>query len=174
MSNVGSVDSSAAAWAEATLAAAESYAQAEADAAAEARDAAERNAANGSGDGVETSSAHQRALDAFWGHDPNRPASTMPGASGGSSPAGGSDGGGDGRIAVQLTPEEAKAFADAGMKVTSDGNGGYYLEATSDECDPGTQHEQHDTGLRSARPAAARTGQADDGREAGGGGQARG
>jgi flagellum-specific peptidoglycan hydrolase FlgJ len=123
MSSVGSTtDASAAAWEQATIADAEAYAQAQADAAAEARDAAERNAAAGnpSSDGVEPPDAHQRALDEFYKNDPNRPPSTLPGS-------GGSDGGGP--VSVQLTPEEAKALSDAGVKVTPDGKGGYLLDA---------------------------------------------
>jgi hypothetical protein len=62
---MSSVDSSAAAWAEGTIAAAEAFAQAQADAAATERDAREQAAASGyqpPNDGVDRPSSHQRAL----------------------------------------------------------------------------------------------------------------
>jgi hypothetical protein len=123
-----SADASAAAWAEGTLAAAEAYAQEQANEAARQRDLAEAQAQAGGAppnDGVDfggRTSSEQRALDSFWANDPNRPASSLPGG------APTYTGGGGPPESVKLTPEEAKAFQDAGMKVTSDGNGGYYLE----------------------------------------------
>lgn len=57
----GSVDSSAAAWIEGTIAAAEAYA---------AMAPKENEFAN--------KTAEERAQDAFWEHDPNRPATTAP------------------------------------------------------------------------------------------------
>ena len=127
MSNsVGSsADSSAAAWAGSTLDAAEAYAQSEADAAAAERDEAERNAVGAEQpDGIDPMpTPEERAADTFWNNDPNGPASSNPAADG-------ADNAGDeGRVSVQLTPEEAAAFAATGMTVTSDGNGGYYLDS---------------------------------------------
>jgi len=77
---VGAVDQSAADWASQTLAAAEAYAEEQAAQAAQERAQAEAAAAAGSRDIVDPPpSAHQRALDAFYANDPNRPSNTLPG-----------------------------------------------------------------------------------------------
>jgi type VI secretion system secreted protein VgrG len=133
-----SADASAAAWAEGTLATAEAYAQAEADAAAAERDAREQAAANGSpppNDGVDSPSAEQRAQDAFWGNDPNRPANTLPGGA-----SGGTNGGGDARTPV--SGQDAADLRAAGYSVVEE-NGKFYFEAPAEnvsvtqQADPG-------------------------------------
>ncbi len=73
VSGSSSPDASALGWAEATIAAAESYAR-------EANSQVWETRTDGVDDPPK--SAPERALDAFWANDPNRPASTVPGAGG--------------------------------------------------------------------------------------------
>ena len=80
--------------------------------------------ANGAGtDGVETESspASQRALDAFYANDPNRPASTLPSSSSSPPPE-----------RMNITDAEANEMIAAGYNVESDGNGGWVLNLNSD------------------------------------------
>jgi hypothetical protein len=121
---VGSVDQSAADWAAQTLAAAEAYAEEQAAQAAQERAQAEAAAAAGSRDAVDPPpSAHQRALDAFYANDPNRPSNTLPGAAQ-------SDPGGP--TPVSLTPQEAADMQAAGLSVTPAGNGTYLINAPTE------------------------------------------
>ena len=125
---MSSVDASAANWAAGTIAAAEAYAQAEADAAAAERDAREQAAANGyqpPNDGVDRPSSEQRALDEFYKNDPNRPPETLPGGGGSSS----SSSGGDGR--TPISEQDAADLRAAGYTVVEE-NGKYYLEAPTE------------------------------------------
>jgi hypothetical protein len=124
VSGSSSADASAAAWAEGTISAAESYVQ---EHAGETRDAP--SGQNGAQDGVEGPTAAERAQNAFWANDPNRPA----GDGGAPSPSSSGDGGSTTRESVQLSAEEAKALTDAGMTVTPDGNGGFYLDVNQVE-----------------------------------------
>jgi hypothetical protein len=65
--------------------------------------------------------AHDRALEAFWGGDPNRPASSFPGAS---PPE-----------PMSITDAEAQEMINAGYDVRPDGNGGWALNLTTDRVD---------------------------------------
>jgi hypothetical protein len=123
---VSSADASAAAWAEATIAAAEAYAQEQADAAAEQRDLAEQRAAAQGNDYVEppAPSASERAQNAFWGNDPNRPASSTPSSPGGSGSSGPME-------RHPVSAEDAAALQQAGYTVVKEGDQ-YYFEAPSE------------------------------------------
>jgi hypothetical protein len=122
MSNsVSGVDSSFSTWAEATIGAAEAYAQEQAEAAAAERDLAEQRAAafvTSGKDVVERPpSATERAQAAFWGSDPNRATSAAP--SGTTSPPV------DSSVGQPVTREQAAALIAANEKVTHDGRGNY-------------------------------------------------
>jgi hypothetical protein len=114
------IDASAADWAAQTLAAAEAYAEEQAAEAAKQRAQAEAAPPPPPNDGVEPPpSSHQRALDAFHAHDPNRPDNTIAGSNSASgTPA-----------AVPLSPQEVADMQAAGLTVTSAGNGTYLINA---------------------------------------------
>ena len=117
-------DSSAASWHAQALAAAESYAQEQADAAQDARDQAQRNAESGYGgsyhqDGVEPPSAQQRALDAFLGPDAARG-----GTDAGITPTSGSE---STKGRTYLDPTDAEQHRQYGFTVLTDEQGRDYL-----------------------------------------------
>jgi hypothetical protein len=113
VSGSSSADASAAAWAEGTISAAESYAQ-------EAHD----NGPSQPGDGVDgEQTAAQRAQDEFWKNDPNRPAAAPPSSpSAGDGAAGIGGGGGNGTAGAGGTTGQAGDPA-AGGNAPAGGNG---------------------------------------------------
>jgi type VI secretion system secreted protein VgrG len=76
-------------------------------------------------DGVDRAppTAQERALEAFWGGDPNRPESSFP--SSGSPPP----------ERMSITEAEAQEMINAGYDVRPDGNGGWALNLTTDRVD---------------------------------------
>ena len=145
MSSVGSVDASAAAWAEATLSAAEAYAQEQADNAARERDLNEQRAAAMARDGIDPPpppTAADRAWDAFYRNDPNRPA----GGPSGTASGGGSSGGNP--YGTPISEQDAKILADAGYKVVRDDNGTPYLEGNTETVSTTQQAEPEATPTR--------------------------
>jgi hypothetical protein len=119
---VGSVDSSAADWQAGALAAAEAYAIENDPVANNKIDDPPPSDSGHAADGVDAGpTAAQRAYEAFWGGDPNRPnPSTGPGATP-NSPGGGP-------TPVELTPAEAQAIQAAGSSVIPVGNGRYVID----------------------------------------------
>jgi type VI secretion system secreted protein VgrG len=90
----------------------------------------EEEAANGAGntqqaDGVDRAppTAQERALEAFWGGDPNRPPSSFPSSSGSTSQP------------MSITDAEAQEMINVGYDVRPDGNGGWTLNLTTDRVD---------------------------------------
>jgi hypothetical protein len=119
---VGSVDSSAADWAAGALASAEAYAI-ENDPVANNKieEPGSQPDSGHNGDGYDPGpTAAQRAQDAFWANDPNRPPAP------GTGPTGGTSGGAP--TPVELTQAEAQAVQAAGGTVTPVGGGRYIID----------------------------------------------
>jgi hypothetical protein len=76
-------------------------------------------------DGVDRAppTAQERALEAFWGADPNRPPSSFQSSSGSTSQP------------MSITDAEAQEMINVGYDVRPDGNGGWTLNLTTDRVD---------------------------------------